>query len=873
MLHGKPLIRIYSKTESGEPITVFYDGFLPYFYARISDEKKEEFIRVLKEKFGAAAQEVERFLAVGYGPKVKLLKITGKDPSVVPEMRELTMRYGTPYEADVLFRYRFMTDFGIKGMCWVEAEGDFERTDTVSTKAFMAGKIAPIENAKNMPLKYMALDIETIPEGDRVPEPGKDEIIMISMAFKPTWNGRDKTVILAKPHKCADRDVMGMPNEMEMLKKFADVVADYDPDVITGYNINAFDMPFITERMKAYGLFPRLGRCEKPAMIKKMQNSVVVNIIGRVVADTYEVIKRDPWMKFKRYDLRTVAKELLKLEKLDVGGPAEIKAHWNAGAEKLDRLIEYCTRDSQLAMKLVKEKNLLDKFFELAKVSGLLLQDAFGGQSQRHECKLLHVFKQRDIVMPCKPEGDEMRRRRLEREKVGLKGAVVLEPIIGLHTGGSVLVLDFASLYPSIIRSFNICPTTYVKSDTTASFHTAPNGARFVDKNVREGVLPAVVKELMETRSAVKKQMRPATEPELIRQLNAKQLALKDMANSLYGYTGYIRSRLYVMDVAGAITGYGRENIIKTKDLVENNFNVKVLYGDTDSIFMKTDIADLDRAQQKGEEISAYVTERLPGLRFAFEKIFKTFLILSKKRYAGWKFERSVDGWKDRLEMKGIETVRRDWCELTTESMGEVLRIILKEQDAKKAIQYTRGIIKDLSEGKIPLEKLTVVKGVTKSVDAYDGMQPHVELAKKIMARDPTRRSMVGERLGYVIVKGNALLSKRAEDPAYVKEKGLETDSQYYIENQVLPPLERIFEALGVSRTEVLEGVRQKNLAEMFAAKKSEPEQTILDTWESIVCRKCDWSGTIPPLSGTCPKCGDQIFFSKGGELGKFVKG
>jgi len=873
MLRGKPLIRVYGKTEKGEPVCVFYDRFLPYFYAQVPDEKKDDFVREIKEKFGASIEEVERYLPIGYGPKVKVMKITGKDPGNVPEMKELTYRYGTPYEADILFRYRFMADFGIKGMGWIEADGDLERTDTVSCKALIADTIKPIENPKNIPLKYMALDIETIPDGDRVPEAGKDEIIMISMVFKPEWNGHDKTVILAKLHKSPDKDVMGTPSEMEMLKKFADIVADYDPDIITGYNINAFDMPFITERMKTYGLLPQLGRCEKPVLIKKMQNSMLVSITGRIVADTYDVIKRDPWMKFKRYDLRTVAKELLKSEKLDIGGIAEIKAHWRAGGEKLDKLIEYCVRDSELAMKLVKEKNLLDKFYELAKVSGLLLQDAFGGQSQRHENKLLYAFKQRDIIMACKPEGDEMKRRDIERKKVGLKGAVVLEPAVGLHTGGSVLVLDFASLYPSIIRSFNICPTTYVRGETTASFHTSPNNARFVDKSVREGVLPAVVTELVETRAAVKRQMKTATEPEVIRQLNAKQLALKDMANSLYGYTGYIRSRLYVMDVAGAITSYGRENITKTKELVENNFNVKVLYGDTDSIFMKTDIADLDRAQQKGEEISAYVTERLPGLKFAFEKIFKTFLILSKKRYAGWKFEKSGDTWKDKLEMKGIETVRRDWCELTTESMSEVLRIILKEQDSKKAIAYTRDVVKGLSEGKVPLEKLTVVKGVTRGLSAYKGMQPHVELAKKLMARDPTRSSMVGERLGYVIVKGNALLSMRAEDPAYVKENGLEIDPQYYVENQLLPPLERIFDALGVSRIEVLEGVRQKNLAEMFGGKKSAPpELTTLNGWDGITCRKCGWSAAVPPLAGVCPKCGDQIFFSKGGELGKFVK-
>jgi len=870
MLHGKPLLRIFGKREDGEAVCVFYDKFLPYFYVHAEPENFDKIKKELEGKFNIKTAIVEKYLAIGYGEKVKLLKIITNDPGNVPQMRDIVSKYGTPYEADILFRYRFMADYGIKGMCWIEADGQYVRTSTVKCKTYHAQNIRAVDLQKNVPLKYVAIDIETLPENEGVPELGKSEIIMISLAFSPAWQGKEKVVLLSKHFR--GEKVIGCDNETEMLKKFVEIIEDYDPDIITGYNINGFDMPFIVERMKVLGLNPQLGRSEKSVQIRKIQSMSIVSVTGRVVADTYEIIRRDPWMKFKRYNLGTVAKELLKTEKLEMGGPAEIKKHWNGGPEKINKLIDYSLRDAELALRLVTEKRLLDKFFELAKVSGLLLQDTFGGQAQRHECKLLRVFKERDIVMPCKPDGNEMRRRRVEREKLGLKGAIVLEPDVGLHVGGCVLVLDFASLYPSIIRSFNICPTTYLRGDANVKHHTAPNGARFVDKDVREGVLPSVVKELIETRAAVKKEMKTETDPEMKRQLNAKQLALKDMANSLYGYTGYIRSRLYVMDVAGAITSYGRENIVKTKSIIEKNFNVKVLYGDTDSIFMKTDIADLERAQQKGEEISSFVTKRLPGLKFAFEKIFRTFLILSKKRYAGWAFEKGPDGWKDKLEMKGIETVRRDWCDLTTETMTEVLRIVLKEQDAKKAIAYTRGVIKQLAEGKVPIEKLTVVKGITKSLDAYDGMQPHVELAKKIRARDPSKGSMVGERLGYVIVRGNALLSKRAEDPVFVKEHGLEIDSQYYIENQLLPPLERIFDALGVSKTELIEGTRQRSLVEMLGKKVRPPEETVLDGWERIVCKKCDWTSSLPSLSGICPKCGEEIFFSKGGEIGKFVR-
>ncbi|MFH0830303.1 MAG: DNA polymerase domain-containing protein, partial [Candidatus Aenigmatarchaeota archaeon] len=184
---------------------------------------------------------------------------------------------------------------------------------------------------------------------------------------------------------------------------------------------------------------------------------------------------------------------------------------------------------------------------------------------------------------------------------------------------------------------------------------------------------------------------------------------------------------------------------------------------------------------------------------------------------------------------------------------------------------------KDLTAGRIPLDKLTVVKGVTRALESYEGMQPHVELAKKLKARDPMRGSAVGERLGYVIVKGNAMLSKRAEDPDYVKANGLEIDSTYYIENQLLPPLERIFEALGISKTELLEGSKQMKLGAVSIAvspsgKTVSPESTVLTGFDSISCGKCNWSFYRPSLSGVCPKCGGQLYFQQGGSLGKIVK-
>lgn len=1295
MLNNKPLVRLFGKTAEGDAVCALTTKTQPYFYIDAKEDVEKTKNEIGKElgKFSAQPEVVEKILPIGFQKPKKILKVFGNDPGNVPEMKEIARKFGAPYEADILFKYRYLVDNGLRGMGWVRVDGKPAFTKTVRCRAIEAEKIEPIQaSEKNAPLRCLSLDIETVSDSDdRIPEAEKDGIVIISLCFFPDYKDKRTLVLSAKPIKTGS-DVIACADEKEMLKKFIELVNGYDPDIITGYNINNFDLPFITKRLEVLNLQRDFGRTEKQVFCRKLQNGYSCSISGRVVVDPYEIIKKDPWVKFKRYDLGTIAKAMLGEGKMEMGGIREMRALWNGGREQAKKLIDYSRTDAELAMRLVIEKGLLDKFFEISKISGLLLQDALGGQSQRHECKLLHEFRKRNIIMPCKPEGVE---KTEEEREDKLKGAIVLDPQTGLHKGCSILVLDFTSLYPSLIRTYNICPTTLLLDNGAAAEHfTTPQGVKFVKHEVREGVLPAILRELMEARAATKKQMKTAPQ-DLKRLLDAKQLALKDMSNSLYGYTGYARARLYVMDVANSVTAYGRENIIRTKKLIEDNFKKAVVYGDsitadrfvtimngngtieiknieklfeenagdvklsrekefinlngyraltlnpetkkaewmpinqiirhrtgkkifrvnqkfgetivtedhsiiterggkfaetkpqdmegkeivrvknipklkqidyidlfeilshyksksvykgrekisevreengwlvfgwtnrknpvrvkriiradspefeslcrlvgafiaegsastaetsvrdgasiassdakwleqlredylkifrnaeasiikstrkrrtltykntaaqtktinyedntyklqmmnrlsaiffkmlcgqksfgkripefvyhipekyqrivldnmikgdgsrvfmnmklnysekykkenfryetrslrlagglsfllsllgqnytirfrpakktyilttttnnnsntptkiteekyegyvydlsvegshmfvdscgqillhnTDSIFVKTNTTDLDEAEKEGVAISSFVTEELPGiLDLKFEKIYKTFLILAKKRYAGWKFEKESDGWKDKVEMKGIETVRRDWCSLTGETMLKVLNIILKEGDIQKAAKFVRSVIEDLSAGKIPLEKLTIIKGVSRALGSYKGVQPHVELAKKIGKRDPTKAIIVGERLGYVIVKGNQLVSKRAEDPEYVKEKGLDIDPQYYIENQLLPPIERIFEVCGVQKSELIEGSHQKKLFELFG--KSEiksPEQTVLKGFDSIVCKKCDWSFRRSPLTGKCPKCGSGLWFQKFGSVGASVE-
>lgn len=890
---NKPIIRLFCKTDTGRTACVFSKDFRPYFYVYGDNEK---IVEVLNKKYSDRVhkiQEAKKFFSIGYTARpTHVLKVFTNVPSDVPFLRdELFEKYRKIvkkiFEADILFKYRFMVDNGLAGMCWFDVVGGKQFSKTVKCPIIEAKTIKPVREVKNAPLKYLSFDIEAISyDYNRMVDEKRDPIVMISMAFAPSYRGK-KTLVLVAKQGAREKDVENFSSEKEMLERFLAIIDDFDPDVLTGYNIINFDIPYILERLGRNNLPKNFGRItDKPCFVRKFGAYQTCTVVGRVVVDPYQIIKADPFMRFKRYDLNTVALEMLGDGKIDVGYKEMVKL-WNGSSEKLSKFIRYSRKDADLALKILLNTDLLGKFFELSKVSGLLLQDSLGGQSARVETSFLRACGKRDFVIPTKPSKAEIIKRETERQKKGLKGATVLEPKKGLHADGCVLVLDFKSLYPSLIRTFNICPTCLITKDspTNVKKHKTPSGSYFVDETVRRGILPSILENLLETRFAIKKKMKKASGEEA-RVLNAKQLALKIMANSFYGYTGYLRARLYVMDVANSITAYGRENIQKTKKIIEENFPVEVIYGDTDSIFLKTDITNLDKAAQLGKRISKYVTEHLPGyLELEFEKVYRTFLILTKKRYAGWKFVEVEGKWKDSIDMRGIETVRRDWCQLVTDVMNHILELILRHGDVKKAIDYVKTVLLELRQGKVPLEKLTIIKGITKTPSAYKGVLPHIELAKKLYRRDPVHAPPVGGRIGFVIIKGNQMLSKRAEDPEYAKKHGLLIDSKYYIENQVLPPVARILSAVGVSSSELLGGGQQVSLSDAISGKKrklnhkisleysgsSKREEKPLDSWEEFVCSKCKKSYRRMPLTGRC-ECGGELLIAYHGSVSRKVR-
>jgi DNA polymerase I len=698
-------------------------------------------------------------------------------------------------------------------------------------------EVKGIEKEEDAPLKYLALDIETVGKDDsKMPEAENDPIVMISIVFEPSFREKKSIVISTRSSDGVDPS----DNEKAMLNRLVEIINDYDPDIITGF-----------------------GRCKsKYVRYDKFANRYRISIVGRVIADSFQIVKRG-W-NLKRYGLDFVAKELLGEEKGDVK-KSEIGTLWRGSAEQLKKLVSYCLKDSILAMNLLLKRDLLDKYVALSKISGSLLNDILGGgEIQRIENYLLREFDKEGYMLPTKLDRGSMENGNGDK-KDSLKGGFVLEPKPGLHS--MVLVLDFKSMYPSLIRTYNICPTTLAIDGGGDDLIATPSGARFVKKEVRYGIMPRILENLMLERGKVKEQMEHVDE-KVKKGLDMKQLALKVMSNAFYGYFGYSRAKIHSLDIAGAITSLGRHTIQETVKTIEDEFGCEVVYGDTDSVMIKVKTDDLEEAERIGKDMSDKITKKLPGvMELEFERILKRFLPLTKKRYMAWSVEKGKDGgWKEDVIMKGIETVRRDWCELTSETMGQIIEIILKHNDVKEAVNYFRGVVKKLLDGEIDIEKLVITKTITKRPEAYVGVQPHVEVIKKMKQRGDLDIPGVGDRIGYVIVKGTQLLSKRAEDPDYVREKGLKLDSQYYISNQMLPPLERIFSAISVDREELLGMGKQMGIAEAINNHNHkhavmEPVIVSFRDINGFICKRCNRSYRRPPLVGRC-ECGGSFLFS-----------
>jgi DNA polymerase, archaea type len=550
--YGKLVIHLFGRDKDGGYVKSDIKGFQPYFYFKPNIDFDECIFDGDDSKV-VSYEYVGRYLPSGYQTeKVEMIRVTVKKPGDVPQIRDMIIRneMGEVFEADVLFPQRFLVDKDLGGMKWCQVENN---------------EVIPIECEDDAPLYVMTFDIEVLPPADaRIPDAKKDPCIMISVCInQPT---RKSFVLIATkelPDELLYReDVICFDNESDMLLAFENFIKEYNPDAISGYNSGNFDFPYLIERFDQLIGPVAIGRNSNNQVIEisKFGAKCEVRISGRCCFDMMDIIKLN--YSLDSYSLKVAAKELLKSEKMDVKA-SEMRDIWLSKDERLINFIDYSIRDSSLVMDFCYELRLLDRYIAISKVSGVQLQDAMNsGQMQRIESMLLRTFKKEDRVFP-------LRRRHGSEDEEEVKGAIVLEPSRGLHS--NVIIMDFASLYPSAIRAYNISPDTIINDEFEGKTIRTPNEVNFVDHSVKMGIIPKILGELYQRRVDAKNEMKQyQKDDKLYEYYDNIQYSTKILLNSFYGYLGAKTSRLYDQRLANAVTAVGRDTLMKTKEIVES---------------------------------------------------------------------------------------------------------------------------------------------------------------------------------------------------------------------------------------------------------------------------------------------------------------
>ncbi|CAO3669799.1 unnamed protein product [Rhizopus stolonifer] len=903
----EPIIRFYGVTQEGHSVLCHVKGFHPYFYFPAPVGFQESHIQSLKQSLSAAVgiskglDKIEIAMKqsiYGYQGNIKTpyIRVTIFDPKDVYKYKakiesgvavaglDRPCRADTTFESNLNYVLRFMIDCKVTGSNWIELPANsysFVKKKTSEAQLEVETNYDqfvshPAEGAWSdiAPLRVLSFDIECAGRRGIFPEASVDPVIQIATVVQLQGQKRPFIRNVFTLNTCAPivgSQVLSFKNEKDLLQKWSDFIRTVDPDIIIGYNTTNFDFPYLLDRARHLGVtkFPFLGRIsglKTEAKDTKFSSKAFgtrenksINLEGRLQLDMLTAIQRD--YKLRSYTLNSVSSEFLGEQKEDVHHSI-ITELQNGNEETRRRLAVYCLKDAFLPLRLMDKLMLLFNYTEMARVTGIPFNYILvRGQQIKVVSQLYRRAIEQDLVIPV---------IKSEMMDEAYEGATVIDPERGYYDV-PITTLDFTSLYPSIMQAHNLCYTTLLKPDVAqrlklvkdVDYEVTPNNDLFVKPSLRKGVLPEILSDLLSARKRAKNDLKKETDPFKRAVLDGRQLALKISANSVYGFTGATVGKLPCLQISSSVTAYGRGMIIKTKETVEEQFSkkngykfdAKVIYGDTDSVMIKFGVDNLKEAMELGRESARLVTEKfIRPINLDFEKVYFPYLLINKKRYAGLYWTR--EDKYDKLDTKGIETVRRDNCRLVSNVISKCLDKLLIQRDVTGAQEYVKQCIADLLQNKVDLSQLVITKALSKS--DYANKQAHVELAERMKKRDAGSAPALGDRVAYVIIKAskNTPAYDRSEDPLYVLDHNIPIDTKYYLDQQLSKPLLRIFEPiLGDKAESLLSGAhtRTVNIATptigglmKFAVKNT-------------TCLGC--KSRLPPgdNSATCKQCSDKL--------------
>jgi len=757
---GKSSIWLWGITHEGKRVLVIDNNYRAYFYLLPRKEQDPEELRKKLEaekphpSIENATIEKRKLLA----DERVVLKVFCKDPDFLEKTaRETLKKTGAEaiYEEKLRLAIKYQYDHGIKPCQWYEADttastidpGKFSVQETLT--ATDHPRSIPKEEPPSLDLfSFSLLSISKI----GAPSPIRDPIQVISWRTNKNAN----EVLLTN----ADSD-------QATIQKFGEDVIQINPDFVLSFEGNSVHWPYLVKRANKTKTPLRVGRDEGPPHQSLYGH---YSLIGRANVDLLNFA--EDLYEVKNKTVENVARYLgIKLSDPKTIDETSYFDYWSKPDQR-KILVKHVEEQTETVLRIGEEA--IDYVIQISALSGLppdqVIAAAVGFRVDNYLMMETHNLGQ--LIPP-----------RTEQPIIPYKGAIVLEPKVGLHD--NVASLDFSSMYPSLMIKYNISPDTLITGKETEDVFEVPEVKHRFRKNP-SGFYRIVLTKLIEARKTTKAELkRTAKGDSRYPLLKAREKAVKVMTNAVYGYAGWAGARWYSKEVAESAAALGRETINRAISLAKN-LGLTVFYGDTDSLFVNYD-------EKLVQKFQAEVDRQL-GLEINLSEVYKRILFTeAKKKYAGLRTDGQID-------VVGLEAVRGDWSNLARDVQNTVLRMVLEDADPSRAAAYVQDLTRNLKSKKLSLSSFIVWKTLTKPVEAYEVNAPHVEVAKK-MAKDGWPVT-AGDKVGFVITKRSGKLFQKAE-PHY-KVTIEDVDYDYYVRNQIVPATARILEILGVSEEQLL---------------------------------------------------------------------